>query len=243
MISPGFVRLKVPIAIVVIFVLATSLLLFERPIAATVQEGTNEQRQRKYDDYLSRHSAKRRGVELMAPYWRIGGGFESTLVLNNTFPRDIEVTPVVYAENGQRIPASNLTLAKMATISVRLRDLIGVEGQGQITLQFQGEPLEVHGSVVITNEALSISFNHPFEKRSNFSTSQLDGIFYAPSASTGVDLALSNIGNQNLEVALLVRGEVPGGSEGRTAGPNQPIALSPHETRVVNLRPFLANNF
>jgi hypothetical protein len=179
---------------------------------------------------------------LLAPYWRIGGGFESTLVLNNTYPRDIDITPEVYAEDGRRIPAKAIALAKMASITVPLRDLIAEEGQGQVALRFHGEPLEVHGSVVIANRAQSLSFNHPFERRSHFSSSRLDGVFYASSPSAGVEVALSNTTDQAVQVGLVLRGENPDGPEGRTGGPNQPIALAPHKTQVVNLRPFFTGN-
>jgi hypothetical protein len=67
-------------------------------------------------------------------------------------------------------------------------------------------------------------------------------LFYASSPSAGVEVAVSNTTDQAVQVGLVIRGENPGGPEGRTAGPNQPIALGPHKTEVVNLRPFLPSS-
>ena len=52
-------------------------------------------------------------VEIRAAYWRVGGGFETSLLINNTQPQQISVQVVVYDHAGRRIPAQAVELGPL----------------------------------------------------------------------------------------------------------------------------------
>src|SRR5262245_22165901 len=50
---------------------------------------------------------------IWAPYWKLGGGFEATLLINNTKPHPILVQPLVYTTSGRLLPATTVSLEKL----------------------------------------------------------------------------------------------------------------------------------
>jgi hypothetical protein len=114
-------------------------------------------------------------LELHAPYWNISAGLESTLVINNTTGRSIEVTPQAFAANGALLPANPITVPGNSSIDVPVQNLLGINnGSGQISLTYQGLPLEINALMVVVDRGQSHSFSHPLAAKSDFSGSQLE---------------------------------------------------------------------
>ena len=59
----------------------------------------------------------------------MGGGFETSLLINNTQPQQISVQVVVYDHAGRRIPAQAVELGPLASVDVDLGTLIGADTQ------------------------------------------------------------------------------------------------------------------
>ena len=78
--------------------------------------------------------------DLLAPFWRVGAGFTTKLILNNTRPRPLTVEVQVFDAKGRRIPARRVALAPLASEEVDLGALIGNRrGYGQLALRHDGK--------------------------------------------------------------------------------------------------------
>ena len=55
-------------------------------------------------------------VEIRAAFWRVGGGFETSLLINNTQPQQISVQVVVYAATTVSISRSGVSRSKTLVI-------------------------------------------------------------------------------------------------------------------------------
>src|SRR5262245_48035019 len=57
-------------------------------------------------------------LELFAPYWSVGGGTESTLIINNTTGRAIEVRPSGFLADGTAVTANSINVPAGASKDV-----------------------------------------------------------------------------------------------------------------------------
>jgi hypothetical protein len=100
-------------------------------------------------------------ASIWAPFWKLGGGFESTLLFNNIEPRSIILQPLVYTATGELLPANPISLEKLESRQISLRDIIKVQtGEGQIGFSFVGKAMEIVAQIVVANNNLHVSFNH-----------------------------------------------------------------------------------
>jgi hypothetical protein len=86
---------------------------------------------------------------------------------------------------------------------------------------------------VVADPVRSLSVDHPFEMSEDFSSSELEGVFYMPAASTRTELALANTSDQIVSVLVSVQ------PENQSEPLSQQIAVMPHQTELVNVRPLL----
>lgn len=255
---PSLTRFTAILALVSI--LPTPILFVPRVsevAAAEIKGGSNPtpedraRRKAEYQEYLKKeklagqerlgkilagHEASRKSIEKVAPYWKQGEGFASTVIINNTRPRMVEVTPIVRTANGRVLPTRPVRVRAAGSVDVPLSSLIGDdEGYGQIALRYDGEPLEINAVIVVANGKKSLSVDHLFEMIDDFTSSELDGVFYLPKASTRAELALSNTSDKAIAVSVEVRAE----NENGTDPSRQQVAIKPHQTEMVNVRPML----
>lgn len=166
--------------------------------------------------------------ERVAPFWRIGAGFETRLRINNTqaTPRNVHFD--VYDANGRRVPARDLTLAPLETLEVDLADLTGGRGGfGQIALVHDGQPLEVAAHVMIMHRARGLVFDEHFQLRSQFLGSRLAGtsdLGVFPAASL---LVVANTSQERRWVTIQA---VCGRRRGSVS-----LSLNPRHTQLLHL--------
>ena len=185
---------------------------------------------------LATHEAGWKPIALTAPYWKQGDGFASTLTINNTRPRIVVMTAVVRAADGGVLQERPISIRATGSLDVPLATLIGdQEGYGQIALRYVGDPLEINAVLVVADPARSLVVDHPFELAEDFSSSELDGVFYMPSASTRSEIALANTSDQVVSVLVSVRPE----NQNASGALSQQVAVMPHQTELVNVRPLL----
>src|SRR5881397_2418220 len=49
--------------------------------------------------WIAERQARADRIQIYAPFWKIGQGFDSSLMINNTQPRSIDVEPIVYRDD------------------------------------------------------------------------------------------------------------------------------------------------
>jgi len=164
---------------------------------------------------------------IYAPYWKLGEGFESTLLINNVLPRPIVLQPLVYTSDGELLPATPIPIGGLESKQILLRDIVETKkGDGQIGFSFDGMAMDIAAQIVITNEARRFSFNHVFMAPMG-KTNTLEGVGYLPRPSSSVDIALANISSQPLEAQLSL-------SVGAQVLEEIAVQLGPHATKMVS---------
>ncbi len=183
--------------------------------------------------WIAERRARAQRIQIDAPFWKMGEGFDSTLMINNTEPYSLDVEPIVYRYDGIAIQSQKIHLKELESRTVRLGDLIDVrQGHGQISLSFMGEPLDIAAQIVVADLRRSLSFNHVFMAQSKLASSRLEGVFYLPHPSARSELALANISDEVVQVNVTL-------SPGREQAVRHPVALAPHQTQFVNLTSLL----
>lgn len=157
--------------------------------------------------------------------------------------------PLVYTSSGHLLPATPILLGALESKQVLLRDILraeksveahdqaatgeheddadseGESREGQIGFSFEGAAMDVAAQIVIANEELKLSFNHVFMAAMGH-TSDLEGVYYLPSPSSSVKLALANISEEPLKAKVSFSSE--SSRESDTS-----LELPPHTTKVV----------
>lgn len=165
-------------------------------------------------------------LERVAPFWRIGAGFETRLMLNNTQAAPRIVRFEVFDSSGRRIPARELTLGPLESTEVDLGDLTGGRnGYGQISLRHDGRPLEVAAHVMVMHRGRGLVFDEHFQMRSQFLGSRLVGTSDLGVNSAASLLVVANTGGERRRVTVQA---VSGGRRG-----TMNLTLGPHETQTV----------
>lgn len=143
--------------------------------------------------FLTGRAADQDTVEIRAPYWTVGAGYESTIMVNNTRSRAIEVTPLIFTAAGERLDAANLRLEPLESRSIPLSEIVGRKAQnGNIALQFVGEPLDLAAQIVVEQHGQSLLFNRVFSSKHVYFSSAFEGVFYLPGPGSQGRLAASN---------------------------------------------------
>ena len=134
----------------------------------------------------------------------MGGGFETSLLINNTQPQQISVQVVVYDHAGRRIPAQAVELGPLASVDVDLGTLIGgrIGGYGQIALQHQGQTLDVAAQVIIRNRRRQLVFNQGLLLPGQHAGNHLVGVSDLGVSPASSLLAISNAGTQTRRVTV-----------------------------------------
>ncbi len=168
-----------------------------------------------------------------APYWTVGEGFESSVVINNTLNRPIEARLTLYNHLGDELRLPELLLEPLESKTISLNQMLASvrsehQGFGSARLEYQGRPLELPAQMVISNRALSLSWSSLFVNRSFFSSSRLEALFWLPFAGTRAKVVLSNTSEKSLKVSETIT--VAG-----VAFKGRGRILKPHETELVSL--------
>jgi hypothetical protein len=180
---------------------------------------------------MAARAANYKTVEEFVPYWKIGEGFDSTIVLNNVQPRTIEVTPLVFDSTGHRIPAKTVTVRDLESVSVRLGDLIdNVNGYGYIGLQYMGIPMDIAAQMIISNQAKSIAFNDLFMGMAMSTT--LEGVFFLPKRSTNASIAIADLSDAPADVHITFK-------TSRDRRLDQVVTVSPHQMQLLDVNSIL----
>ena len=165
---------------------------------------------------------------IQAPFWRVGAGFDSSLMINNAQPREIVAEVLVYGPFGQLIPAEPVRLAPLQSADVSLSDLLdGAEGYGYIALRYPGKAMEIAAQIVITHQTEGWIFNEGLLPRTHLNERRLEGVTFLGPLSPRTHVAVANITDESREVDLTAR--TAAGRRLKT------VRLAPHQTALVSL--------
>ncbi len=180
-----------------------------------------------------------------APHWLVGSyysiddGLTATLMLNNKGVTPIVVQPTLYNLNGQQLDLPPVVVEANFFRYINLSDWVSVGGdsfrQGNIRLFHTGKDLVLGAQIYLVDEANSLSFEEKLAELGKFDSRRLEGIWTIPSRRSDVKVVLTNTSSNDLTVTgrLTVNPNV-------TSNPHS-ITLSPHETRVFDLRKDFPN--
>ena len=177
------------------------------------------------------------GAALYAPYWRLGDRFETTIMVNNTRPKDVTITTYVYTTSGERLPSISFTVGAMGTKTFSLGEILvnrTNERTGYVKLQFSGAPVDIAAQVLIEDQAQHLRWNHVFEPKKRYLSSRYEGVFMGSGEFEGATLALTNVSSNTLVASFSL-------AEGaRQTG--KTYQLPPHTQRVIALSDYLARS-
>lgn len=190
---------------------------------------------------MSLISSTARAVEasasIYAPYWQIGAGFDTTLIVNNTRPRNITVRPRVYNAAGEELPSNAFTVDAMGARTLPLRELLanGVNNaNGYVELQYTGSPVDLAAQVLIEDRTQNRLWNHVFEPRQRQRSARYEGVFTGAGSFEGATLIVTNVSNSTTAVNFQISadGNQSGDAFQLPAGNQRVIALTKYLARA-----------
>ena len=186
----------------------------------------------------SKGPARQWSRTVFAPYYTVGRGYRAVLGLNNPTAKALIVSPVMYSLSGLAHPIPSLELAPGQGNKVDLADWIKTAGgefaTGSLQLTYQGEIPEFAAVLFLENEEKSLSVNNRLRGRGEFSSTQLEGIWWAPSDDALITVALSNTTDKKVTASIVMTRH--DGSELKSLA----VPLGPHQTRVFSNRDVVA---
>jgi hypothetical protein len=161
------------------------------------------------------------------------GDMTSTLRLNNNLPDSTAATVTFFNSRGELFTAPPLTLPPQDVQRFRIGELManapGDFHSGSVQVFYHGPPMAVTGQVSVASASSHLIFESFPTMSMGFASTRLDGIAWIPDAGTQASAALTNTTTDMLTVNI------------RSAANTQSLTLNAHETRVVDLKEFLAN--
>ncbi|HEX8090497.1 MAG TPA: hypothetical protein VF762_16680, partial [Blastocatellia bacterium] len=170
------------------------------------------------------------------PYFTESEDMASTITLNNNLIEASEVELTIFNHKGESFAAPPITLRPNSVERVSLKSLTeGAKGDfssGSIQVSYHGVSMAVTSQVSITSHRQRVSFESPETSMMDYSSAHLDSIAWAPDRDTRPNVALTNTTAGKLTVTIT--------TAQRQDRKLEPVILSPHETRVIDLKEFLA---
>lgn len=171
---------------------------------------------------------------LAGSYYTLKNNSSAKLLLNNKGPSPLEVRPTIFAMSGERFEPPAVTVAGNTYTFVNLADWAALAGhqfeEGSIQLFHRGKDLVLGSQIYLTDRSGRLGFEEKLSEPANSSSTMAAGVWWLPSPKGAVDLVLSNSTGETLSVTATVRAEAPKMENSFT------LQLTPHETRVLNLK-------
>ncbi|MEO0249233.1 MAG: hypothetical protein ABIN58_06750 [candidate division WOR-3 bacterium] len=206
---------------------------------------------------LNKQQGRIRGRSLMAAYWSIAEGFQSSLMLTNTSEDLLRITPEVYSLTGQKLEMPEIRLGAHERMVLDMRTWLtnGQQGSGEQGTQGHGEHLIddqrrttsdqiTSGSLIlhhrggtyalaaqltISDPARSLSFDFPVEPSFyKYESTTLDGLWWLVDSQSEARLILTNLSDNEVNI----RASFTLNGKGHVGAP---LALDPHQTRVMGI--------
>jgi hypothetical protein len=172
------------------------------------------------------------------PYFAESEGLASTITLNNNMTEASEVKLTIFNHKGEPFTPPPITLRPNTVERISLKSLTeGAKGDfdsGSIQVFYHGVSMAVTSQVSITSDRQRLSFESPETSMMDYSSAHLDSIVWVPDRDTRASVALTNATADELTAMIT--------TTQRQDRKVESVILSPHETRVIDLKEFLAFN-
>src|SRR5262249_10148617 len=109
----------------------------------------------------------RRVLRTFAPFWQVGDGFSSTLIVRNTDKQSaVAATPIIFTPGREQLRLPNIQLAPSSVKKISLEEALRAAGStaqsGALALEMDmSQSPTVIGEMVITNYQQGIIFDLP----------------------------------------------------------------------------------
>ena len=171
---------------------------------------------------------------LAGSYYSIRGGLSATLMLNNKGPHSLEVQPTLFNLSGDRLEISPVTVEANSFRMINLSEWAALGGEtfkeGSVQLFHLGRDLVLGAQIYLVDAEHSLSFDEKLVEIGVYGSTRLEGIWWMPSRKSEVSLVLSNTSGDPLSVIARLAGAK------HCQGDPRSLSLSPHETRVLDVR-------
>jgi hypothetical protein len=218
-------RFRLGLVIVVVSFLMSALAVLERGQQPPVSASTSAACAQSVEDHI-----------VNIPYFAESEGMASTITLNNNLIEASEVKLTIFNHKGEPFTPPPITLRPNSVERVSLKSLTeaakGDFTSGSIQVSYRGVSMAVTSQVSITSDRLRLSFESPETSMMDYSSAHLDGIVWAPDRDTRPFVALTNTTAGKLTATIT--------ATQRQDRQLEPVILDPHETRVIDLKEFLA---
>ncbi|MDX1998298.1 MAG: hypothetical protein SF066_11315 [Thermoanaerobaculia bacterium] len=174
---------------------------------------------------------------LSAAHYSVKRGLRATLMLSNQGPHEMAIHARLFNLAGEALDLDLPPLAAHEVREIALHDVVSADSEwaeGSLDVQFQGKNLELGGVLSLMDEARSLIFDEELtETATHFSSSRLEGVWWAPAPTAQLSVALANTSDLPLAVTARLVGIAP------SAEPLQ-VELAPRASRVLGYADFLA---
>jgi hypothetical protein len=159
-----------------------------------------------YGQAVSISTSAPQSAVLYAPYWRVGDGFDTTIMLNNTRPKEATVTVHVYSDKGQILGAQSFHVEPLASKSIAVKDMLSApanESSGYLDLQFAGTPLDIAAQALIKDQ-IGNHWNHVFDATNRYHSTHYAGVLMGGGDLPGTSVVITNISTSRTIVGLSI---------------------------------------
>ncbi len=181
----------------------------------------------------------RKVLRTFAPFWRIGNGYSSALIVRNTAKTSSAgATPIIFTPDKKQVRLPAIQLAPGEVKRIYLEEALPIAGSaaesGALALQIdQSQSPTVIGEVVITNYQEGIIFDIPLH--AGYAGSQaktLHAAWWLPDEKTEGTVVLFNASEQ----AIVVHPSITINSSQRSFAD---VTLAAHESKKLDLRDLI----
>lgn len=168
-----------------------------------------------------------------AAYDTFGPGWETTLLLNNTTVASIVVSPIVYAVDGTSAPLPPVSLAAHEHKRISFDAWVGALGpnfqRGSLEIDYSSALRGLGAILSSLNIQTSLAVDVVLHGAADFSSSRMEGLYFAPRGGARVHLAVFNTTDH------LVQTFVSAGAPGDNPGQEHVFRLAPHQSRFLDV--------
>lgn len=185
---------------------------------------------------VSATARSRTVLRTFAPFWRIGDGYSSTLIVRNIATRSsLSATPIVFTANNNQLQLPTIRLAPSEVKKIPLEQALQTAGSsaksGALALQMDGsQPPTIIGEMVITDYQHGVIFDLPLHAGyANDDAKELHAVWWLPDVKTQGTVVLFNASDKRISVRPSVTINFA-----QHAFPR--VTLAAHETKKLDLR-------
>lgn len=172
-----------------------------------------------------------------APFYTVGEGFMTMLMLNNGTRAGFSVKVTLYSPEGEPAELPSIHLNAHETKDVDLNEWVAGLGaqyvSGSLRLDYRSTPYALGAMVMMVNERQSLEVDVLARPKWEFKSNRLEAMWWRPARTTEVHYAIQNTAESQ------VRGKLTLTDSDGHALKSMPLDMAPHQTRIYKLHELL----